>query len=94
MRNYEIMFIIDPKHEDISQISERIKGYVTENKGNIKNEENMGLRKLEYKVKNKEKGRYYLLQFEATPESINEIEREIKIDEDIIRYLITVLQNK
>ncbi len=84
------MFIIDPKVENVKAVTERIKGYVTSNNGTILKEEDMGLRKLEYIVKKREKGHYYLLQTEVEQKNLNEIEREIKVDEGILRHLLTV----
>jgi small subunit ribosomal protein S6 len=88
------MLIIDPKIEDYKSVFERIKSYVTSNEGEIVKEEDMGMRKLEYIVKKREKGYYYLLEAKVEQKNLPEIEREIKVDEDIIRYLLTVAKNQ
>lgn len=90
MKKYEIMFIIEPKVENIKDVSERIKNYVTSNEGTIVNEEDMGVKKLQYLVKKREKGHYYLLQMDIDPKKLPEVEKEIKVDEDILKYLLTV----
>ena len=56
-------------------------------KGNIKKRENWGIRNLAYKIKKNRKGHYMLLNIDGPPEAIQEYERLMRLDEDIIRFL-------
>lgn len=93
MRKYEFMLIIDPnKAAEINSVTETIKKHITDNNGNIISENNMGIRKLEYQVKKRDKGYYYLVEFEIDQKELPEIEKEIKLDGNIIKYLVSVLE--
>lgn len=93
MRKYEIMFIISPKIENMSTVIDRIKDYISSNDGSIIKEEDMGIRKLGYVIEKHEKGHYYLIQTEIDPKKLPEVENNLKIDEDIFRYLLTVAKH-
>jgi small subunit ribosomal protein S6 len=94
LKNYEIMVIIDPKVENVKNVFERIKTYITSTEGEILKDEDMGVRRLEYLVKKREKGHYYLVEMKMDPKKLSEIENDIKVDEDVLRYLLTVSKNQ
>ena len=56
-------------------------------KGEIKKRENWGIRNLAYKINKNRKGHYMLLIIDGPPEAIQEYERLMRLDEDIIRFL-------
>ena len=56
-------------------------------KGEIKKRENWGIRNLAYKINKNRKGHYMLLNIDASSEAIQEYERLMRLDEDIIRFL-------
>ena len=56
-------------------------------KGEIKKRESWGIRNLAYKINKNRKGHYMLLNIEGPPEAIQEYERLMRLDEDIIRFL-------
>ncbi len=56
-------------------------------KGEIKKRENWGIRNLAYKIKKNRKGHYMLLNIDGPPEAIQEYERLMRLEEDIIRFL-------
>ncbi len=56
-------------------------------KGKIKKKENWGIRNLAYKINKNRKGHYMLLNIDGPPEAIQEYERLMRLDEDIIRFL-------
>ena len=56
-------------------------------KGEIKKRENWGVRNLAYKINKNRKGHYTLLNIDGPPEAIQEYERLMRLDEDIIRFL-------
>jgi len=96
MKNqYETVFIATPVLSDV-QIKEAVskfKGIITENGGEIVNEEDWGLRKLAYPIQKKSTGFYHLFEFKAEPEMIEKLELQYRRDERIIRFL-TFKQDK
>ena len=56
-------------------------------KGEIKKREDWGIRNLAYKINKNRKGHYTLLNIDGPPEAIQEYERLMRLDEDIIRFL-------
>ena len=56
-------------------------------KGEIKKRENWGIRNLAYKINKNRKGHYMLLNIDGPPDAIQEYERLMRLDEDIIRFL-------
>ena len=56
-------------------------------KGEIKKRANWGIRNLAYKINKNRKGHYMLLNIDGPPEAIQEYERLMRLDEDIIRFL-------
>ena len=94
MSFYECVFItrqeISPA--ELEKITDKYIKLIESNKGKYKSKEDWGLRNLAYKIKNNRKGNYTLLNFEAEPETILELERVFRIDDDIIRYLTTKIK--
>ena len=56
-------------------------------KGEIRKRESWGIRNLAYKINKNRKGHYMLLNIDSPPEAIQEYERLMRLDEDIIRFL-------
>ena len=55
--------------------------------GNVSKRENWGLRTLAYRIKKNRKGHYVLLNIDAPAEAVHEYERQMRINEDILRYI-------
>jgi small subunit ribosomal protein S6 len=96
MKNqYETVFIATPVLSD-TQIKEAVSkfiGIITDNGGEIINEEDWGLRKLAYPIQKKSTGFYHLIEFMAEPTLIATLETQYRRDERIIRFL-TFKQDK
>lgn len=90
MRKYEVMYIIRPdvEQEAVQALVERFQGII-QNGGEITKHDVMGKRRLAYEINKVRDGVYVLVNFTATPDVVNELERIMKISDDIIRYLIT-----
>lgn len=90
MRKYEVMYIIRPDIEQdaVQAAVEKFQGIIS-NGGEITKHDVMGKRRLAYEIKKFNDGTFVLVNFNGTPEVINELERLMKISDDIIRYLIT-----
>lgn len=89
MRKYEGVFIFLPNLEEEARNStlDRMKGII-EDGGKITNVDEWGLRKLAYEINDLKEGYYVLINFESTPETKVELERIVKISDDIMRYMI------
>lgn len=89
MRNYETVFIA---RQDITsgQVEGLVKHYtnlIKEFGGDVSKTEFCGLRNLAYPIKKNKKGHYVLLNISVKPEGITEMERQMRINEDVLRYL-------
>ena len=67
----------------LEKFTEVIKSF----KGEIKKREHWGIRNLAYKINKNRKGHYVLLNIDGPPEAIQEYERLMRLDEDVIRFL-------
>lgn len=89
MRHYEIVFLIN---SSIEKKPENIINYYTnlikENNGYIHRLEDWGDRQLAYHINKLYKARYYLMNIEIKHKIINQIEKHINLNEDIIRFII------
>jgi small subunit ribosomal protein S6 len=90
MRNYELMYIQRPDVEEEKRKSnaERFNAIITDRGGEITKVNEMGKRRLAYEIDRIRDGYYVLTNFQASPEAVNELERIMKISDDVIRYLI------
>ncbi|WP_088104594.1 30S ribosomal protein S6 [Halalkalibacter urbisdiaboli] len=91
MRKYEIMYIIAPNLEEAAnkEIIERYNGVLTTNGAEVEKVEEMGKRRLAYEINDFREGFYVLLKVQANSEAIAEFNRLIKINDNVIRVLIT-----
>ena len=89
MKQYETVFIVTPvlSEEQMKETVEKFRNILISNEIEILHEENWGLRKLAYPIKNKNTGYYQLFEFKADPEQIRKLEIEYRRDEKIIRFL-------
>ncbi|SDD86379.1 small subunit ribosomal protein S6 [Paenibacillus sp. UNCCL117] len=90
MRKYEVMYIIRPdiEQEAVQATVEKFQGIIN-NGGEVTKHDVMGKRRLAYEINKFRDGHYVLVQFNATNEVIVELDRVMKISDEIIRYLIT-----
>ena len=88
MNNYETVFIMNPvlSEEQIKETVKKFASHIKSKKGTVTHEENWGLKKLKYTIEKKKTGFYYLLEFQAEGNMINNFEVEFKRDERIIRW--------
>ena len=89
MNKYETVFILTPVLSDdqMKETVEKFKKVLTDNGGNIENEENWGLRKLAYPIENKNTGFYTLIEFDGEASIVDKLETSFRRDEKVIRFL-------
>ncbi len=95
MNNYETVFIATPVLSDVQleEVLGKFRGVITENGGQIVNEEAWGLRKLAYPIQKKTTGYYFLLEFTGEGTIVDTLETQYRRDERVIRFL-TFRQDK
>lgn len=91
MRKYEIMYIIAPNLDEAAtkEVVERFNNVLTTNGAEIEKVNEMGKRRLAYEINDFREGFYVLLNVQANSEAIAEFNRLIKINESVIRVLVT-----
>ena len=89
MRNYEIMFIVNPNapEDEIDKINAQIEGIVTAGGGKVEKIEKMGKRRLAYEVDKHREGFYVLFVIAANGDIIKECERRLRVMDAVIKYL-------
>ncbi len=92
MRKYEGMFIIKPDmtKEDLEKTVDAIGGTIEKNGGKVSATQKWASRQLAYLVKKYKEGEYYLFEFEAEPKKITTMESSYRLNESILRAMITV----
>ena len=89
MTNYEVLFIIDPALEDEKKEAtiEAVKEIIAAD-GEVGNVDVWGMRKLAYPIKKKSEGYYVVIEFKGNPTLPKELDRRLKISDNIMRHLI------
>lgn len=93
---YEVMMILNPDlgADEIEKVAARYQGNVTKNGGEIIRIDDLGVKTLAYKIQKRSKGRYLLSYLDGPGPMLAEIERTLKIDENVIRFLIIKLDEE
>jgi len=88
-RTYEIVFIINPEVSDdeVMRLSEGVQKIITTQGGTITKTEMMGRRQLAYEINHKKDGTYVLLEVEGSGAEIAELERRMRVNDQILRYM-------
>ena len=88
-RVYEVVFIVDTDvaDEDLTRLTDTFQHIVTDQGGNVTKSEVMGRRQLAYKVGRKNEGIYVLFEIEGTGREIAELERRMRVSDQVLRYL-------
>src|SRR5438270_3329796 len=88
-RIYEVVFIIDPDapDEETKRLTENLQTIVTDQGGTITKSEVMGRRQLAYQIGRKNEGVYVLFEIEGTGREIAELERRMRVSDQVLRYL-------
>ena len=88
---YELMFIADPELDErgLKKLTEQYLETVTKEGGAVENIDIWGRRKLAYEINGLAEGDYTLIDFEADPTAIAELDRVLHIMDAVQRYMIT-----
>lgn len=88
-RTYEVMFIVRPDaaEEDIDKLISTMETNITNAGGKVTSSEKMGKRRLAYTVRKFHEGFYILLHVEGSGELVKEIERRMRVTEQVIKFI-------
>lgn len=91
MIDYEILLLLDPDLADEPQaeVITRVRDLIDKGGGTFTRHDTWGKRKLAYEIDKKADANYHLLLFSSPPETLNEISRVLKIDDNVMRHLAT-----
>lgn len=94
--NYELIYIIDTvvAEEERKAIIERFSELIKQNNGEVTKVDEWGKRRLAYAINDKMEGYYVLVNFSADSLLPKELERNLEINEQVMRYLITRVEEK
>ena len=89
MNHYETIYIVNPTLEDdsLKEAIDKFSDLIKKLKGSIVKVNEWGKRKLAYDVKRFDKGYYVVLDFCALPKMVTELERNLKLDDRILKYI-------
>ncbi len=90
MNKYELLFIIDNSAADEAKeaIIAKMSQLVTDNGGSVEKVDKWGAKKLAYPINFKEDGYYVLMNFECKPALIAEMERQLRINDQVMRHMV------
>ncbi len=89
LNKYESIYIISPEVEEqgIKELVEKFNTLIETEGGKVSETQEWGLKRLAYPIQKKEQGYYVLVNFEANPESIVELERVYKITDSVMKFI-------
>lgn len=93
--NYELLFIVHPDLESsIDKTLDKVRSYIEKRDGKIIYEENWGKRKLAYEINKTDVGIYILWYFNAPKNKVANIEKDLRINEEVMRFMLLVAVEK
>ncbi len=96
MRIYEELFIVRPDatDEQVDPLIEQLKGVITQSGGTLDKTEKWGMRRLAYRVMKFTEGQYILFQFTAEAPAVKELERRLRVNDLVIKFLTVRIDEK
>jgi small subunit ribosomal protein S6 len=90
MRDYELVIIVTPEIDETAtaDVVDKVKSWITDSGGSIESFEEWGRQKLAYLIQNQKEGQYFQFNLKLEPESVVTLERNFRLQESIMRYLI------
>lgn len=94
MRQYEVVLILQPELEEaaVTGILDRVKAWIAELGGSVVKVDNWGKRRMAYLIRKQREGQYYLVVAEMPSSATNELERNLRFLEPVMRHMITVVE--
>jgi small subunit ribosomal protein S6 len=88
LKRYETIFITHPdlSEEDHAEIERKLRSTIAGLKGDIIQLEDWGTKKLGYAIRKNNRGRYYLLHYLAAPGLVREVERNLRLNDQVLKF--------
>lgn len=95
-KHYETYLIVDGNFEDatVEDIISKYSNFLNKNKAEIVNVERIGRKRLAYPINKKQNGYYICIEYNAPASLISELDRNMRIDENLMRYLTITIDDK
>jgi small subunit ribosomal protein S6 len=95
MNIYELVYIIQPNLDDdgVKAVDDRIGQAITGEDGTITSTDHWGKRRLAYPIKGHFEGHYILHNISMPPTAVLNVERQLRLSEDVIRFLFVGVEN-
>ena len=89
MRTYDVLLIVDPRltDEEVAQLGGRLQEALVTLGGEVVSSDDWGRRRLVFELRKQREGHYLLLQVRAIPTVVREYERQLKLNESVLRFL-------
>ncbi|SKA97505.1 SSU ribosomal protein S6P [Caloramator quimbayensis] len=93
MKKYETLYVVAPTltEEEVKGVIEKVKGVIENGGGVVENIDEWGKRRLAYEINKVNEGYYVLMNFSANNELPKELDRVLRISDNIIRHLVVKL---
>jgi len=94
MRDYETIFILNPnlEEEEAEKVNLRMQEILKSGGGELLRVEKWGKRRLAYEVQKHKKGDYVLLRYQSEPAAVTELERNMKLSDQVIKFMTVKLE--
>jgi small subunit ribosomal protein S6 len=96
MRRYELMLLLRPDLEDdkLQSAVEKVTRAIVNDGGSLSKVSPWGKRRLAYEIGHFREASYFLIHFDIEPAAVREIERGMLLSEEILRHLVTVIEDR
>lgn len=89
MKEYEIMYVVKPVEVDaFESVINKFNTLITDNGGKVEKTDRWGKKRLAYEIQDFNEGLYVLVTFSAEPACVKELDRVMKITEEILRHMV------
>ncbi len=96
MRNYEVAFVIHPEVDDegLNALTEKVQSWITSGGGSIEKVERLGRKKLAYEIRKQREGHYVLVFAKMSAAAPLDVERNLRLTEQVLRFMIMRLDGE
>jgi len=94
--HYELLYLVSNQfsEEELTPVKERVLGFITANGGTVTHNDDLGKKRLAYKIKQFRHGYYQLLEFDAPAEAAPKIDHQLRLASEILRHQLVKCQPK
>lgn len=96
MNNYELTMILNSaiEEEGITSFLDKVETILAKGEGKVAGVDKWGLRKLAYPIQDQGEGYYILLRLRATPDLVAELDKNLKLSNDVLRFMLIATEEK